>query len=207
MFSLLFIFALYFQQVLNDSALAGGLSFIPLCGAFAITGPLVGRLVHRVGHRAPMVAGLALIALGALLLLRVSVHSSYGQVWPAFLIIGVGYGMTSTPMAAAVLGSVPARRAGMASATNNTARQIGGVFGIAILGSLLPATADSSSYAQHFMVGLRHGLIAAALCALLGAALTATQIPRHTDPPRAPTETRDGNPLLDRAAGFTDRRR
>jgi DHA2 family methylenomycin A resistance protein-like MFS transporter len=174
MFSLLFIFALYFQQVLSDSALAGGLSFIPLCGAFAITGPLIGRLVHRVGHRAPMVAGLALIALGSLLLLRLSVHSTYGQVWPAFLIIGVGYGMTSTPMAAAVLGSVPARRAGMASATNNTARQIGGVFGIAILGSLLPAAANSSSYAQHFVVGLHHGLIATALCALLGAALTAT---------------------------------
>jgi hypothetical protein len=160
MFSLLFMFALYFQQVVSDSALGGGLSFIPLCGAFAITGPLIGRLVHRVGHRAPMVGGLALIALGALLLLRLSVHSGYGQVWPAFLIIGVGYGMTSTPMAAAVLGAVPADRAGMASATNNTARQVGGVFGIAILGSLLPATARSSSYAQHFIVGLHHGVLA-----------------------------------------------
>lgn len=148
MFSRLFTFALYFQQVVSDSALGGGLSFIPLCGAFAITGPLIGRLVHRVGHRTPMVGGLALIALGALLLLRLSVHSQYGQVWPAFLIIGVGYGMTSTPMAAAALGAVPASRAGMASATNNTARQIGGVFGIAILGSLLPAAANSSSYAH-----------------------------------------------------------
>jgi MFS transporter, DHA2 family, methylenomycin A resistance protein len=179
MFSILFVFALYFQQVMGDSALQGGLSFIPLCGAFAITGPLIGRQVHRVGHRAPMVGGLALIALGALLLLPLSVHSPYGQVWPAFLIIGVGYGMTSTPMAAAVLGAVPANRAGMASATNNTARQIGGVFGIAILGSLLPATANSSSYARHFIVGLHSGLIATAICALLGAALSATQVPRR----------------------------
>jgi DHA2 family methylenomycin A resistance protein-like MFS transporter len=173
----LFIFALYFQDIAGDSALQGGLSFVPLCGAFAVTGPLIGRLVHRVGHRTPMVVGLALIALGALLLLRVSAHSSYAQIWPAFLSIGVGYGLTSTPMAAAVLGAVPAARAGMASATNNTARQIGGVFGIAILGSLLPATTQTHAYAEHFTTGLHHALIAIAISALVATILTATKIP------------------------------
>lgn len=180
MFSILFIFALYFQQVARESALQGGLRFIPLCGAFALTGPLIGRCVDRTGHRRPMLAGLSLIALGALLLLGVSAHSGYLAVWPAFLTIGVGYGLTSTPMAAAALGAVPAGRTGMASATNNTARQIGGVFGIAILGSLLPATSAGGSYPDQFMVGLHHGLIVIALCALFGAALTATVIPRRT---------------------------
>ena len=177
MFSILFVFALYFQQIAGDSALSGGLSFIPLCGAFALTGPVIGRLVPRTGHRAPMVAGLALIALGAILLLQLSDHSR-GPVWPAFLIIGVGYGLTSTPMAAAVLGAVPASRAGMASATNNTARQIGGVFGIALIGSLLPTAPSSGSYAEHFLVGLHRGLAVIAACALLGATLTATRLPR-----------------------------
>jgi DHA2 family methylenomycin A resistance protein-like MFS transporter len=187
MFSILFLFALYFQQVAGDSPVQGGLSFIPLCGAFAIVGPIVGRLVHRVGHRAPMVAGLALIALGALMLLRTGVHSGYGVVWPPFLIIGVGYGMTSTPMAAAVLGAVPARRAGMASSTNNTARQVGGVFGIAMLGSLLPAT-SGSAHAEQFTSGLHSALIVAAICALSGAALAAVQIPGHGG--RVPAVTR-----------------
>jgi MFS transporter, DHA2 family, methylenomycin A resistance protein len=177
MFSILFIFALYFQDITGDSALGGGLSFVPLCAAFAITGPLIGRLVHRVGHRTPMVAGLALTALGALMLLRVSANGGYGQVWPGFLSIGIGYGLTSTPMAAAVLSTVPAARAGMASATNNTARQIGGVFGIAILGSLLPAATGSPSYPHQFTAGLHHALITIAVCALLAAALTATRIP------------------------------
>jgi DHA2 family methylenomycin A resistance protein-like MFS transporter len=127
-----------------------------------------------------MVGGLTLISLGALVLLRISVHSGYEQVWPAFVIIGVGYGMTSTPMAAAVLSAVPAGRTGMASATNNTARQVGGVFGIAILGSLLPAATGSGPYGQHFIAGLHVGLIAIATCALLGAALAATQIPRRS---------------------------
>jgi DHA2 family methylenomycin A resistance protein-like MFS transporter len=178
MFSVLFTFALYFQQVAGDSALQGGLRFIPLCGAFAITGPIIGRLIHRVGHRAPIAAGLALIALGLLLLLRLGAHSSYSTVWPPFLIIGAGYSMTSTPMAAAVLSAVPAGRTGMASATQNTARQIGGVFGIAILGSLLPSS-GSGRHAEQFISGLHHGLVVAALTALIGAILAATQIPRH----------------------------
>jgi DHA2 family methylenomycin A resistance protein-like MFS transporter len=179
MFSLLFVFALYFQQVAGDSPLQGGLDFIPLCGAFAITGPFIGRNIHRTGHWPPMTGGLALIALGALLLLRSGAHSSYDEIWPPFLIIGIGYGITSTPMAAAVLDAVPPDRAGMASSTVNTARQIGGVFGIAILGSMLPAASGASDYAERFIDGMHDGLLAAAILALVGAALTATQIPRH----------------------------
>ncbi|MDQ6775242.1 MAG: hypothetical protein M3071_03250 [Actinomycetota bacterium] len=93
-------------------------------------------------------------------------HIGYASVWPAFVITGVGYGMTSTPMAAAVLAAAPATRAGMASSTNNAARPIGGVFGIAIHGSLLPAGGGSSA---RFISGVHAGLIAPALCAGLGA--------------------------------------
>jgi DHA2 family methylenomycin A resistance protein-like MFS transporter len=179
-FSILFIFALYFQQVAHDSPLQGGLSFIPLCGAFAITGPLIGRNLHRTGRWPPMAGGLALIAFGVLLLLRLSAKSGYDAIWPAFLIIGVGYGITSTPMAAAVLDAVPPGRAGMASSTVNTARQIGGVFGIAILGSLLPAASGAGDYPQRFTAGMHYGLIFAAICALIGAALAARQIDRRS---------------------------
>jgi DHA2 family methylenomycin A resistance protein-like MFS transporter len=174
MFSLLFVFALYFQEVAHDSPVQAGLSFIPLSGAFAVVGPVIGRAVHRVGARLAMAGGLSLIAGGALLLLRVGAHTSYARVWPAFLIIGVGYGMTSAPMAATVLGAVPAPRTGMASSTNNAARQIGGVFGIAILGSLLPAAVGST---PRFIAGLHTGLIVAAVWAVAGAVLAALGIP------------------------------
>jgi DHA2 family methylenomycin A resistance protein-like MFS transporter len=186
MFSILFIFALYFQQVVGYSPLESGLSFIPLCGAFAATGPLIGRNIHRTGHWPPMAGGLALIAVGALLLLRVGVHNDYEAVWPAFLIIGIGYGITSTPMAAVVLGGVPPDRAGMASSTMNTARQIGGVFGIAILGSLLPAASGASHYSELFTAGMHDGLIIAAVCALIGAVLAANQILGSRVRPRNP---------------------
>ena len=175
-FSFLFVFALYFQQVQGQTALASGLRFVPLCGAFALIGPVIGRLVHRTGHRGPMTVGLSLMAVGALALLGVGAHAT---VWPVFLIVGVGYGLVSTPMANAVLAAVPAGRAGMAASTNNTARQIGGVFSVAVIGSLLPARTGGGDYAGQFVAGLRTGMAVIAAVAILGAVLALTQIPRR----------------------------
>ncbi len=138
---LLFLFALYFQQVQGDSAIAAGLRFVPLTAAFVLAGPLVGRVIDRTGHRIPMTAGCVLLAVGTLALLRVGPDSGYGPVWWPFVITGLGYGLLSTPMAAAVLGAVPRERAGMASSTNLTARLVGGVFGVAVLGALMSAGA------------------------------------------------------------------
>jgi EmrB/QacA subfamily drug resistance transporter len=184
---LLFLFALFFQQVQGDSAIAAGLRFLPLTAAFVLAGPLIGRIIDRVGHRMPMAAGCALLALGALLLLRVDAGSDYGSVWWPFVIIGLGYGLLSTPMAAAVLGAVPRERAGMASSTNLTARLVGGVFGVAVLGALLPA-GGSSSHDQAFTSGLHTALIAAAAVALAGALLTTAFIPGNQQP-QPDTET------------------
>lgn len=182
---LLFLYALFFQQVQDQSAIAAGLRFLPLTVAFVLTGPLVGRVIDRVGHRVPMAAGGALLALGALLLLRVDADSSYAQVWWPFALIGVGYGLLSTPMASAVLGTVPQERAGMASSTNLTARLVGGVFGIAVLGALLPTTRSSrDAYAQQFTTGLHAALIVAAIVAAAGSVLAATLIrDDHRRPP------------------------
>jgi DHA2 family methylenomycin A resistance protein-like MFS transporter len=167
---LLFLFALYFQQVQGDSAIAAGLRFVPLTAAFVLAGPLVGRAIERVGHRAPMTAGCVLLAAGTLLLLRVGPDSGYGPVWWPFVIVGLGYGLLSTPMAAVVLGAVPRERSGMASSTNLSARLIGGVFGVAVLGALMSA-------------GLHAALIAAAAVALAGAVLTAVFMPGRSSHP------------------------
>lgn len=141
----LFCYALFFQQVQHDSALGAGLRFVPLTAAFVLTGPLVGRLVHRTGHRLPMSAGAALLAVGAGLMIALDAD----LVWLPFVVFGVGYGFLSTPMAAAALSSVPADRAGMASATNLTARLVGGVFGVAVLGSFLSATPGTATAGLH----------------------------------------------------------
>jgi len=184
-FGVLFLFALFFEQVQGDTAIAAGLRFLPLTIAFVIVGPLVGRVIDRVGHRMPMALGCALMGFGSLLLLRVHAHSRYEPVWWPFVIIGVGYGLTSTPMAAAVLGAVPSTRAGMAPSTNLTARVAGGVFAIAILGALLPTTgtthAGGAAFAQAFTSGLHIALIVAGAAALAGAAVAAAFIQTTTN--------------------------
>lgn len=171
---LLFLYALFFQQVQGKNAVAAGMRFVPLTVAFVVTGPLIGRVIERVGHRVPLAAGFAAMGAGCLLLTRLGGAASYAQVaWP-FAVIGVGYGLTSTPMAAAVLGAVPRERAGMASSTNLTARVIGGVFGVAVLGALLPAGSTASRpFAAAFTTGLHTALLVAAAVALTAAVAAA----------------------------------
>jgi DHA2 family methylenomycin A resistance protein-like MFS transporter len=189
---LLFLYALFFQQVQGATAVGAGVRFVPLTIAFVIAGPLVGRVIEQVGHGVPMAAGCALMCAGCLLLLRVTPSSGYAAVaWP-FAVIGAGYGLLSTPMAAAVLAAVPRERVGMASATNLTARVIGGVFGVAALGALLPAASTDS---QSFTAGLHAALVVAAVIALGGALAAAAFIrpgPKsgETAPPAAGAKCR-----------------
>src|SRR5205823_9232452 len=80
-------------------------------------------------------------ALGLALMLRTDVGSPYTTVLlPAFLVLAAGMASTMTPMTAAVMGSVPVRNAGVASAATNTSREIGGVFGIALLGAIVTSS-------------------------------------------------------------------
>jgi hypothetical protein len=86
-----------------------------------------------------MALGMALAGTGLLLLERIGAHTGYGALWWDFLLIGIGMGLTMTPMTAAVMGSVPPERSGIASATTATSREVGGVFGIALLGAVVTA--------------------------------------------------------------------
>jgi EmrB/QacA subfamily drug resistance transporter len=179
LFGLLFLFSLYFEAVQGVSATTTGARFIPLSIAFVASGALAGRLVGRAGYRLPLAGGLALVGGSTLLLLGARQDTSYGTFVWVFVLTGVGYGFASAPMAAVVMGSVSPDRLGMASAANNTARQVGGVFGVAIVGALLgnppytAAPAARMAYASNFIGGMHTALWACGLAALAGAALAA----------------------------------
>ncbi len=176
LFGLLFMFSLFFQQARGDSATQAGARFLPLSIAFVVTGPFAGKVIGRFGGRWVLASGLALVGLGTALLIGVGTATNYLVIGGPFLGIGVGYALSSTSMAAAVMGSVPPERAGMASSVNNTARQTGGVLGVAALGSLLAA-----QEARHGVAGLARGLHTGLWittgCALAGALLVATFLP------------------------------
>ncbi len=143
----MFLFLTYYLQVIQGySPVQSGLAFLPMT-AGTMTGAVViaSRLLPRVAPRAIMAPGL-LMASGALAwLTQIEVGSSYAlHVLPALVVLGLGMGMTFMPaMATATLG-VAARDAGVASATVNTAQQVGGSIGIALLNTV--ATSATTSY-------------------------------------------------------------
>ncbi len=137
MFSIFLFMSLYMQQVRGYTAFGAGLRFLPMTLAIIVTAPLAGKYAQRHGSRSPMTYGLILVASGLLALTQVGVETPYWLIGVLFLMMGHGMGATMAPMTAAVMGAVGPQRAGMGSAMTNTSREVGGVLGIALLGTVL----------------------------------------------------------------------
>lgn len=139
MFGVLSYLGLYMQSVLGWSAAFAGIAALPSTAVIVVAAPLASRMAVRWGARVPLVIGLTLCATGVAILSRAGATSSYGDFWWALPLIGSGMGMSFSPITIAVMSRVPAAKAGMASATTNATRELGGVAGIAIMGSLITA--------------------------------------------------------------------
>jgi hypothetical protein len=90
-----------------------------------------------VGTKAVVASGLSLIAVGLGLLSRTTVYGGYTDALPLFILIGLGTGLVLAPSIESVLGSLPRQEAGVGSATSDTALQLGGALGVAVLGTAL----------------------------------------------------------------------
>lgn len=156
----IFVLTLYLQYVSGYSALAAGAMLLPLFAPLAALAPVTGRLVGTAGPRPLMLAGLLTGAAGGAALLLVSVHGSYARLLPALFGLGTGMGLLTTAVVAAAMRSCPPARQGLASGTNNTARQAGGAIGVAVLGAI----AGSPAHAESFVSGVH---VIAILCAAL----------------------------------------
>jgi len=137
MFGVFFFLTLFLQNVQGYSAFQMGLRSLPMTGAIILTAPVAGNVAGRIGPRIPMTVGLALVGVGMLLMERITPGMPYSALWWNLLMMGIGMGLVMAPMTAAVMNAVPRRRAGMASATSNASREVGGVFGIALLGAIV----------------------------------------------------------------------
>ena len=136
-FGAMFFLSLFMQQVQGYSPTRAGVLQLPATLGVMTAAIASGRIVARRGARLPITAGLLMIGVAMLLLTGVQATTAYASYWPWLLVMGVGMGLVMSPMTAAIMGTVPAARAGMASATSNTMRQVGSVFGIAVLGNLV----------------------------------------------------------------------
>jgi len=137
MFGIFFFLSLFFQNIQGYTAFQAGVRQLPATLMIIIAAPIAGQLAGRIGPRLPMVAGLTFAGSSLLLMTRVDAGDPYSTIWPYLVLMGLGMGLVMSPMTAAVMASVPLRRAGMASATSSTSREVGGVFGIALLGAIV----------------------------------------------------------------------
>ena len=166
---LLFVVTLYLQDVRRDGALLAGIVLLPLFAPLSVLAPVGGRIVARTGPRLPMLGGLLVAAGGVGLLTLSDATTGYLILLPAVLLWGVGLAFLTPAVVSAAVSAVPAQRAGLGSAVNNTTRQAAGAIGIAAFGAIAAAP-DSPGFVHGFHTV---ALIAAALF-LAAAAATLT---------------------------------
>ncbi|MGD0287041.1 MAG: MFS transporter [Acidimicrobiales bacterium] len=170
----LFLLTQYLQFSLGYTAFETGLRIAPIAAVLLVVAPLSSVVDRLVGTKPVVFAGMAIVALGFGLLTRVTVHDTYMDVLPAFLLIGLGTGLAFAPSTESVMGSLPVDQAGVGAATNGAALQTGGALGVGVLGSLL-----NTRYQNRLAPVLAHYKMPASILHLitgsLGGALAVSQ--------------------------------
>jgi EmrB/QacA subfamily drug resistance transporter len=185
MFGVFFFISLYMQTILGYSAVQTGAAFLPLTLLIILVAPIAGRASDRIGSRGLMTTGMILIALQLLYFSRLGMDATFWNLLPAFLVGGVGMGLTMTPSAAAATRSVPVDKAGVGSAVLNAARQVGGSLGIAIIGAIMADEAGGARTPEAFIDGFQSGLLVAAAIAAVGAVVAYALVRPHEGAGRA----------------------
>jgi len=179
MFGVFFFVSLYMQNILGYSAVQAGAAFLPMTLLIIFIAPLAGKTSDRLGSRGLMTTGMILLAVQLLIFSRLGVDASFFDLLPALVIGGVGMSLTMTPSAAAATRSVPVDKAGVGSAVLNSARQVGGTMGIAIMGAIIAAEAGGERTPEAFMNGFQIALEVAAAIALTGAIVAYVLVRPH----------------------------
>jgi EmrB/QacA subfamily drug resistance transporter len=176
MFGSVFLLAQFFQVVQGYSPFQAGLRTLPWTGMPIFVAPIAGVLAGRIGGRPILFTGMALqaVALGWLAAIITPTLPYEDMVIP-FILAGVGMGLFFAPIANVVLSAVRREQEGKASGATNTIREIGGVFGVAVLAAIFSANGDYGSPAG-YVAGLQPAIAVGAVVVGIGA-LAALFIP------------------------------
>ena len=140
LFALLGMFFLvtqYLQFALGYDPLQTGLRVGPIALVLLVVAPLSVVLARRFGTKPVVAGGMLCIAVALGLLSRTTATTTYPDLVPAFILLGIGAGLAMAPSTESVMGSLPLAQAGVGSATSDTALQVGGALGVGVLGTLL----------------------------------------------------------------------
>ena len=146
MFGSIFLLSQFFQTAQGYSPLEAGLRVLPWTAMPMVVAPIAGALSDRIGGRPFLAGGLALQAIGLGWIAAVSeADIGYSSLVGPFILSGIGMGMFFAPVANIVLSAVGARDEGKASGASNAIREVGGVFGVAVLASIFARTGGYES--------------------------------------------------------------
>jgi EmrB/QacA subfamily drug resistance transporter len=175
MFGSVFLLAQFFQNVQGYSPFEAGLRTLPWTFMPVIVAPIAGLLSVRTGTRPLLVTGMAFqaLALGWMSLV-ITPTVAYSSLVPPFILAGAGMGLFFAPIANVVLSAVRPIEEGVASGANNAIRELGGVFGVAVLASVFTANGSYASpnlYVQGLIPALQVGAVVVSLGVLAALAL------------------------------------
>ncbi len=201
-FALMFLFVFYFQGAQGDDPITAGIKLIPLALGMLVASPLAGIYADRRGSRGLAALGMLTVGAGLALMTTLQVHTPYWQSTLWLAIVGVGSGMFNSPNTAAMMGTVPAKRRGIAAGARMLLQNTGAVLSIAFVLAIVTSAVPKPTLFAIFS-GLAKGLTDAklapfihnmhlALWVLAGTSLVGAGVcmlrPRHVAAGPAPRE-------------------
>src|SRR5215213_3273830 len=161
-FALMFVFVFYFQGVKGDDPITAGIKLAPLAIGMLVSSPLAGMWADRRGSRTLAALGMLVTAAGLALMTTLQVDTAYWETGLWMFVVGIGSGMFNSPNTAAMMGTVPAHRRGIAAGARMMLQNTGAVLSIAFVLAIVTAAVPKPVLFKIFS-GLAAGLGAAKL--------------------------------------------
>jgi len=184
-FATIFVYTVYFQLGRGLSAIDSAINFSPFALGVCIFSPIAGNIANRVGPRKVVTTGFVMETIALFTLFLVTGDSTpFYYFYPILGFFGIGFGLSVGQLTNIVLGGVPFQRAGVASASTNTVRQLFAAFGVALLGAVMVAEISTVGRADLAVTNLPIA-IKDSLGGLLTSGLTgglSPSVPPGTDP-------------------------
>src|ERR1700724_2314991 len=136
LFGFIFVITQYFQFIKSYTAFDTGVRLLPVAASIAVASILGPAMVEKIGSTAVVAGGPAVFAGGLAWASTAGAATPYIQIALQMVLLGGGLGLTTAPATESIMGSLPADKAGVGSAVNDTTRELGGTLGVAIVGSV-----------------------------------------------------------------------
>ena len=138
LFGFIFLITQYFQVVRDYSTLRAGVATLPFALVTGAVSPLAIVLMHKVGTKVIVTAGLLTMSAGFVVAATTGLDTAYwGRIVISMVLMAAGLALSVSPATESIMGSLPVSQAGAGSAVNDTVREVGGTLGVAVVGSTL----------------------------------------------------------------------